>query len=71
MWRSSHHDAEWDQEEYLLAAIFDRLGNKDSKPYPRPEDMRAKKRHDARALLMAARFAEKQKRRRNRHRTTN
>ena len=63
VWRVTHHDAEWTQGEYITAALFDRMGTKDSKPYPRPEDMRKRKSHDERAQVMAARFEAKQKRR--------
>lgn len=70
VWADMHHDAEWTQEAYILAALFDRMGSKDSKPYPRPSDRRAKQRHDDRAFLMAARFAEKQKNRAHPRRST-
>ena len=58
-WRAIHAPAEWDQGDYIAAAIFDRLGAKDSKPYPRPADMREKAAGDARAQLMAEKFRRK------------
>ncbi len=63
MWRTLHHDAAWEQGDYILAALFDRMGTKDSKPYPRPSDLRQQSAHDDRARMMAERFAAKQKRR--------
>lgn len=69
VWRVSHHDAEWPDDHYILAALFDRMGNRDSKPYPRPEDRRKQKSHDERAQIMAARFEAKQRRRAELRRT--
>lgn len=63
-WRAIHADASWTQGDYLLAAIFDRLGTKDSKPYPRPADSKKKAAGDARARMMAERFKRRQERRR-------
>lgn len=57
-------DAAWTQNDYILAALFNRMGNEKSKPYPTPADWRQKTAHDERARIMAERFKAKQKARR-------
>lgn len=63
VWRELHANAEWDQGDYILAAIFDRLGSKESEPYPRPADVLKKQQHEERALVMARAFQQREKRR--------
>lgn len=62
VWRDIGHDAMWGDEAYILAAVFDRLGDDKSEKYPRPDDVRRRKAHEDRALLMAERFKKRQER---------
>ena len=54
-------DAAWTQNDYILAALFNRMGNEKSKPYPTPADWRQKTAHDDRAFKQAERFEMKQR----------
>lgn len=62
VWLAINADAMWTQNDYITAALFDRMGSKDSKPYPRPSDLRKQTAHDDRARVMAERFEAKQRR---------
>ncbi len=71
VWRAQLHDAAWDEADYLLAAIADRLAVPDVKPVPRPADMRAEKEREERERARyerdvrrnVARYRERQQRR--------